>query len=79
MTGILGDWKEVRDHTRLWCKVDPERCLIEIVHRGKRKLIDLRAYGLTYVGEAALEREESDLSGKELTPLPPAPAISSEP
>jgi hypothetical protein len=45
-----GNWREVRDRTRLWCKIDPERCLLEIVHRGIIKYIDLRAYGLTYVG-----------------------------
>lgn len=44
------NWLEVRDKTRLWCKIDPRRCLIEIVHRGIIKYIDLTAYGLAYVG-----------------------------
>ena len=43
-------WQEVRDKTRLWCKIDPRRCLIEIVNRGIIKVIDLTAYGLAYVG-----------------------------
>lgn len=74
MTGsIKGDWQEVRDRTRLWCKIDPKRCLVEIVHRGVRKLIDLRAYGLAFVGEAALERDSSAS-----TPSPPARATPSE-
>jgi hypothetical protein len=74
--GIRGDWHEVRDRTRLWCKIDPKRCLIEIVHRGVRKLVDLRAYGLAFVGEAALERESSLQGGP--TPSPPAQATPSE-
>lgn len=77
--GIPGNWQEVRDRTRLWCKIDPERCLVEIVHRGTRKLIDLRAYGLVYVGAAALAREGDDPQQATLTPLLPAPAIASEP
>ena len=47
---MSGNWREVRDKTRLWCKIDPERCLVEIVHRGIVKVIDLAAYGLAYVG-----------------------------
>jgi len=74
--GIRGDWQEVRDRTRLWCKIDPKRCLLEIVHRGVRKLIDLRAYGLAFVGEAALERES--FSQVASTPLPPDQATPSE-
>lgn len=53
MTG----WREVRDRTRLWCKIDPSRCLIEIKHRGIIKVIDLTAYGLGFVG--APDEEES--------------------
>lgn len=74
MTGPLENWKEVRDQTRLWCKIDPERALIEIVHRNIKKFIDLRAYGLMYVGAAALEREQPDAPGELLDSLPPAPA-----
>ena len=43
-------WQEIRDKTRLWCKIDPRRCLIQIVNRGIMKVIDLTAYGLAYVG-----------------------------
>lgn len=66
-------WQEIRDRTRLWCKIDPRRCLIEIVHRGARKFIDLRAYGLIYVGAAALEREdiEDPASPSKLSRLAP--------
>jgi hypothetical protein len=55
-------WQEIRDRTRLWCKIDPERCLIEIKHRGIIKVIDLSAYGLVYLGlsgDAAQERAPS--------------------
>lgn len=51
-------WKEVRDRTRLWCKIDPKRCLVEIVHRGIKKVIDLTAYGLVYVGFPEEENQE---------------------
>lgn len=44
-------WQEIRDKTRLWCKIDPKRCLIEIVNRGIIKYVDLSAFGLAYVGE----------------------------
>jgi len=43
-------WQEVRDKTRLWCKIDPRRCLIEIVNRGIIKYVDLTMFGLAYVG-----------------------------
>ena len=44
-------WQEVRDKTRLWCKIDPQRCLIEIVNRGIIKYVDLTIYGLAYVSQ----------------------------
>lgn len=69
----MSEWQEVRDRTRLWCKIDPKRCLIEIVHRGHAKYIDLRAYGLVYVGPAALGRDDVLLSEEESEPSPPAP------
>lgn len=49
-------WLEVRDRSRLWCRIDPERRLLEIVHRRERKVIDLAEYGLVFVGTAAEER-----------------------
>lgn len=55
----MSDWIEIRDRNRLWCKIDPERCLVEIVHRRLRKYVDLRAYGFVYVGPAALDREDA--------------------
>jgi len=42
----MSTWQEIRDSRRLWCRIDPERCLIEIVHRGEVKVIDLIEYGL---------------------------------
>lgn len=46
---VLGrdGWIEIRD-SRLWCKINPERELVEIVHRGQQKIIDLRKYGLVF-------------------------------
>lgn len=57
---ISDQWQEIRDNYRLWAKIDPPRCLMEIVHRGVAKYIDLKGYGLTYVGADALEREKPD-------------------
>ena len=48
-------WQEIRDHVRLWCKIDAPRCLIQIVHRGVMKVIDLTEFGLVYTGE--IEKE----------------------
>lgn len=54
-------WEEIRDNVRLWCKLDAQRCLLEIVHRGEVKKIDLTEYGLTFVGKAPKSAEkESD-------------------
>lgn len=74
-------WKEVRDRTRLWCKIDAKRCLIEIVHRGERKYIDLRAYGLIYVGPSALGRDDvlPAEAGEESGLSPQAPGSATEP
>lgn len=53
-------WQEIRDHVRLWCKIDAPRCLIQIVHRGVVKVIDLTEFGLAYVGEQREGASEDD-------------------
>lgn len=58
---MTAQWEEIRDGRRLWCKIDPRRCLLEIAHRGIIKKIDLTEYGLAFVGKAPKSaRKESD-------------------
>ena len=54
-------WQEIRDEVRLWCRLDPQRCLLEIVHRGVKRVIDLTEFGLIFAERAPESAEgESD-------------------
>lgn len=70
---------EIRDDKRLWCKIHPEREVLEIVSRGIVKTVLLRDLGLGYVGDAVsvrlrttdgrIEAEIADPEGWRLVPL----------
>ena len=57
----ITQWVEIRGAGKLLCRIDPPRCLLEIVDRRVETKIDLAAYGLVF-DEGVKAGNESDLT-----------------